>query len=45
MTKKPCIIWIQLEWDDDPDAFGWIGIGVSSSANEKMRRVFDAETA
>ncbi|MBQ4345693.1 MAG: hypothetical protein IJC75_01005 [Oscillospiraceae bacterium] len=45
MTKKPCIIWIQLEWDDDPDAFGWIGIGVSSSANGKMRRVFDAETA
>ena len=45
MTKKPYIIWIQLEWDDDPDDFGWIGIGVSSSVNGKMRRVFDAETA
>lgn len=45
MTKKPYIIWIQLEWDDDPDDFGWIGIGVSASAKGRRRPVFETETA
>lgn len=45
LLQKPHIVWIQLEWDDDPEDFGWIGIAVSSSAKGRRRWVFEAETA
>lgn len=45
LVQKPHIVWMRLEWDDDPECFGWIGIAVSSSVNGKRRWVFEAETA
>ncbi len=45
MLQKPHIVWVQLEWDDDPENFGWIGIAVSASVKGQRRWVFEAETA
>lgn len=45
LLQKPHIVWIQLEWDDDSEDFGWIGIAVSASAKGRRRWVFDTETA
>lgn len=45
LVQKPHIVWIRLEWDDDPERFGWIGIAVSASAKGRRRWVFEAETA